>query len=137
MIERSLGIFRPAFIGLDHDRSTAVLFMLLAVALFVPQTSAQIQERKPAAVDPSAHAFPALGATSERKVSVEWNRFYDHAGLGGILARLHEQFPRLTRLYSIGKSVEGRDLWCLEVTRQEAGQGRRKPGMWIDGNIHG
>ncbi len=83
------------------------------------------------------HSFPALGASDERKVQVAWNRFYDHAGLAAILAQLHKAFPDLTRLYSIGKSSEGRDIWCLEVTARDVGEPDRKPGMYIDGNIHG
>lgn len=97
---------------------------------------AQISDRKPDDSDPAKHSYPALGIGAKRKVDVEWNRFYDHAGLGAILARLHKEFPELTRLYSIGKSVEGRDLWCLEVTSRK-GDAKRKPGMYIDGNIHG
>jgi hypothetical protein len=96
-----------------------------------------IFDRQPAATEPSAHAFPALGSSSTQKISVEWNRFYDHAGLGAILAQLHKAFPDLTKLYSIGRSVEGRDLWCLEVTARNIGNAQRKPGMYIDGNIHG
>jgi hypothetical protein len=92
---------------------------------------------QPKATDPADGALPALGASYPRKVEVVWNRFYDHAGLGAILARLHEAFPDLTALYSIGKSTEGRDLWCLEVTARKVGDPQRKPGMYIDGNIHG
>ncbi|KPL11909.1 hypothetical protein AMJ85_02575 [candidate division BRC1 bacterium SM23_51] len=104
---------------------------------------------KPKADDPADHAFPALGVSAERKVRVEWNRFHDHDGLGAIFARLNDAFPNLTKLHSIGKSVEGRDLWCLEVTARKpaeagkpakagkVGDPNRKPGMWIDGNIHG
>ncbi len=92
---------------------------------------------QPKATDPADGALPALGASYPRKVEVVWNRFYDHAGLGSILARLHEAFPDLTELYSIGKSTEGRDLWCLEVTARKVGDPKRKPGMYIDGNIHG
>jgi hypothetical protein len=83
------------------------------------------------------HVFPALGIVAERKVDVPWNRFYDHAGLSNILKKLHDAFPKLTRLYSLGQSVEGRELWCLEVTSKEVGDAKRKPGMYIDGNIHG
>src|SRR5688500_8198308 len=75
--------------------------------------------------------FPALGITAERKVEVAWNRFYDHAGLTAIQKKLHEAFPQLTKLYSIGQSIEGRDLWCLEVTAKDTGDPNRKPGMWI------
>ena len=107
-----------------------------AIAGMAGTGSAAIAERQPQPADPARHAFPALGAVAERKVTVEWNRFYDHAGLGAILANLHEGFPNLTRLYSIGKSVEGRELWCLEVT-SPTGDASRKPAMYIDGNIHG
>src|SRR5262245_62147113 len=85
---------------------TAVCCSLGAAEPFSPS--------KPAADDPSQHAFPALGNVAERKVRVEWNRYYDHAGLGAILTQLHEAFPELTQFYSVGKSYEGRDLWCLE-----------------------
>jgi hypothetical protein len=87
--------------------------------------------------DLSPHAFPALGAPAQRRVVVEWNRFYDTQGLQTLLANLHQAFPELTRLYSIGQSVQGRELWCLEVTSRQGGEPNRKPGMYIDGNIHG
>jgi hypothetical protein len=74
---------------------------------------------------------------AQRKVAVEWNRFYDSTGLYAILARLHEQFPELTRLYSVGQSAQGRELWCLEITSPQGEDARRKPAMYIDGNIHG
>jgi hypothetical protein len=114
-----------------------ILVSLCLVLLMTVTTNAQKAARKPRAIDPAAHSFPALGASDERKVEVAWNRFYDTAGMGGILARLHKAFPELTRLYSIGKSVQGRDLWCLEVTARNVGDPDHKPGMYIDGNIHG
>lgn len=86
----------------------------------------------------AAHAFVALGSPAQRKVSVEWNRFYDSAGLGTILRRLQEAFPQLTRLYSLGRSVEGRPLWCLEVTAPKGPcPAKRRPGLLALGNIHG
>lgn len=105
----------------------------------VSLVSAQAAERPalPATGDPGAHAFPALGVPAERKVAVAWNRFYDSAGLAQILANLHEAFPELTRLYSIGRSYQGKELWCLEVSAMKHGDPARKPGMYIDGNIHG
>lgn len=109
--------------------------LICAVLLLLAGFSARAADR-PKADDPNSHAFPALGMVAERKVQVAWNQYYDHAGLGAILARLHKAFPKLTKLYSIGKSVEGRELWCLEVTGP-IGDAKRKPGMYIDGNIHG
>ena len=92
-----------------HTRllSIGILLTCLGTAM------AQISNAKPKADDPAAHAFPALGSSYERKVEVAWNQYYDCAGLGSILARLNKAFPKLTKLYSIGKSHQGRDLWCL------------------------
>ena len=113
------------------------LVLGLALAFSQTPTRGADASSKPAPGDPSPHAFPALGAPAARRVNVEWNRFYDTEGLGRILANLHQAFPDLTRLYSIGKSVQGRELWCLEVTALKKGDPSRKPGMYIDGNIHG
>ena len=107
--------------------------LLLSVAL----TAEAAASEQAAMLKPADHAFGALGAPAERKVDVAWDRYYDHAGLAAILTRLHEAFPDLTRLYSIGKSTEGRDIWCLEVTARNVGNPDRKPAMYIDGNIHG
>jgi len=115
----------------------AILFTSFLVLTLAEAALAQSRIRKPRAGNPAKHSYPALGITAERKVQVAWNRFYDHAGLGAILARLHKAFPELTRLYSIGKSTQGRDIWCLEVTALNVGDPDRKPGMYIDGNIHG
>jgi len=115
-----------------------VILLSLYVILALAGTSlAKVRTRKPKARNPARYSFPALGISAERKVQVAWNRFYDHAGLGAILARIHKAFPDLTRLYSIGKSTQGRDIWCLEVTALNVGDPDRKPGMYIDGNIHG
>jgi len=116
----------------------ARIMTLAAVATFLPASGpGAVSDSQPKADDPADHTFPALGASAKRKVRVEWNRYHDHAGLASVLAQLQQAFPDLTKLYSIGKSVEGRDLWCLEVTARKVGNPNRKPGMWIDGNIHG
>ncbi|MFB3787747.1 MAG: M14 family metallopeptidase [bacterium] len=90
-----------------------------------------------AGAEESPHVFKALGAPAERRVEVAWNRFNDAAGLADILKRLHNAFPNLTRLYSIGDSYQGRPIWCLEVSNPQTGDPSRKAGMYIDGNIHG
>jgi hypothetical protein len=53
----------------------------LALGLTLLSNRAETSTAKPPPADLSKHAFPALGAVAERKVHVEWNRFYDHAGL--------------------------------------------------------
>lgn len=81
--------------------------------------------------------YPQLGAPYERKVDVAWNRYYDLEGMQNILEEIHEAHPELTELYSIGQSHLGNEIWCLEVTNKNKGDAKNKPGMYIDGNIHG
>ncbi len=118
-------------------RSIAILFFSFVLVAFGETNQGKARSRKPKAGNPARHSFPALGISAERKVQVAWNRFYDHAGLSAILSQLHKAFPELTKLYSIDKSTQGRDIWCLEVTARNVGDPDRKPGMYIDGNIHG
>ena len=49
---------------------------------------------------------------------------------------LVRRYPNLVRIHNIGESVEGRDLWVVEITNLETGAGESKPGVWMDGNLH-
>jgi len=92
-------------------KTRIVILLSLSFILGLAGTGlTKVRTRKPKARNPAKHSFPALGISAERKVQVAWNRFYDHDGLGAILARIHRAFPDLTKLYSIGKSTEGRDI---------------------------
>lgn len=45
-------------------------------------------------------------------------------------------YPDWVKLTSIGKSIEGRDMWLLTLNNPATGPDRGKPAMYIDGNIH-
>jgi len=53
-----------------------------------------------------------------------------------LLKSWNEEFPSLTKLYSIGRTYEGREMWLLEITNSETGCGEDKPGYYIDANFH-
>src|SRR6266478_797587 len=44
--------------------------------------------------------------------------------------------PHLAEIASIGKSLEGRDLWLVTLTNKQTGPALEKPAYWIDGNTH-
>lgn len=100
--------------------------LVLAAAVLVQQAQAQLPNQ----------VFKAAGSPVNPKVTVTWNRYYDHAGIGEICKKIANAYPDLAKLQSIGKSYEGRDLWCLTITDFKKGNADRKPGMYIDGNIH-
>ena len=47
----------------------------------------------------------------------------------------NKAFPKLTKLSSIGKSYEGRDLWLLTITDLNFKKELDKPAIWVDGGI--
>jgi Zinc carboxypeptidase len=80
--------------------------------------------------------YKASGSPVNPKVAASWNRYNDHAGIGDLLKKIANAYPGLAKLESIGKSYEGRDLWCIAITDYSKGNPDKKPAMYIDGNIH-
>jgi len=86
--------------------------------------------------DITISSLKAMGAANNPKVEVAWNRYYDWKEIGDICRRLQKMYPNLVKYGSIGKSVEGKEIHLLTVTNFEKGDADRKPGIYIDGNIH-
>lgn len=80
--------------------------------------------------------FKAAGSPAKPKVAVSWNKYYDHGGITEICKKIAAAYPNLAKLESIGKSYKGRDIWVLTITDFTKGEADKKPGMYIDGNIH-
>ena len=85
-------------------------------------------------------SFPDLHAQGHTLVGpsggVDWNRYYTSGETEQILQELHQLYPGLTELYSIGESLEGRKLWVMEVTSEITGPASEKPALYLDGGIH-
>lgn len=85
----------------------------------------------------SDQVFKAAGSPVNPKVPMSWNKYNDHAGITDICKKIAAAHPDLCKLESIGKSFQGRDLWCLTISDfKKGGDVSRKPAMYIDGNIH-
>lgn len=80
--------------------------------------------------------FRAVGSPHDPKVQISFNRYYTSEGHATLTKKIADAHPNLVRRVSIGKSYEGRDMWMLQITNFEKGQPHRKPGFYIDGNIH-
>ncbi len=80
--------------------------------------------------------YPVMGAPSNPKVDVHWNRYHDYAEITDILKRLAKAHPKLAKLQSLGKSYGGREMWVLTITNSATGADSEKPAFWIDGGIH-
>jgi hypothetical protein len=98
-------------------------------------TAAQAAPR--AKAPPPDGIYQPVGAPADPKVSIRWDRYYDHAEVSKLLHALVAAHPHRARLESLGKSYGNRDMWVLTVTNFGQGDDRGKPAFWIDGAIHG
>ncbi|MHC5038819.1 MAG: M14 family zinc carboxypeptidase, partial [Planctomycetota bacterium] len=66
-----------------------------------------------------------------------FDAYLDYHRLTSALEELAKKYPSRARLLSMGKSVEGRELWVLELTNRTTGDPPSKPAVYIEGGIHG
>jgi hypothetical protein len=71
------------------------------------------------------------------KVEIAFDRYYDFPEIESHLKAIAAAYPDLVELRSLGKSLEGREMWLAVVNSPKSGPHQAKPAMWIDGNIHG
>jgi murein tripeptide amidase MpaA len=65
-----------------------------------------------------------------------FDHYFPYDELTQHLQTLAQKRPDLLTIESIGKSHEGRDIWCATVTNSATGPAAEKPAFWCDGNIH-
>jgi murein tripeptide amidase MpaA len=56
--------------------------------------------------------------------------------IAAFLEQCQALYPGLCRVYAIGRSYEGRDILCCELTARATGPGEDKPAYHIDANHH-
>ena len=64
-------------------------------------------------------------------------QYHTYDSMKKLLKSVHKFYPELTKLYSIGKSVEGRDLIVMEVTKKNSKSVKLKPSVKLVAGIHG
>ncbi|GAB3751779.1 M14 family metallopeptidase [Spirosoma pomorum] len=105
--------------------------VILALSLFALPALAQ-KETKPVDLG----GIKAIGSPANPKVPMRWNHYNDYAMITKFCQDLAKAYPDLVKLESMGKSFQGRDMWVLVVSDTKTGKPDRKPGFYIDGNIH-
>ena len=82
--------------------------------------------------------LPAAGEISHPvRIPLSFDFYYTYDMVVEALQALHKAYPRLTRLDLVGRSEEGRPVYCLTVNNPKTGKELNKPGIYVDGNIHG
>ena len=61
--------------------------------------------------------------------------YHDYYGTMDLLNEFQINYPDLVNVFSIGKSVLGKDIWCIRITNED--NNSYKYSCLIDGTIHG
>lgn len=64
------------------------------------------------------------------------DRYYTYQHLTDLLHNWAREYPQLMTVESIGKTIEGRDIWACTLTNTSTGHHSEKPATFIDANIH-
>jgi len=71
------------------------------------------------------------------EVPLRFDRYYDYDQVIDAMQALHQAYPKLTTLDLVGFSEEDRAIYALTITNPGTGSHLSKPGVYVDGNIHG
>lgn len=77
------------------------------------------------------------GAEAAKQVEAILAKHHNNEELYGYLLDLSQRYPDITRLYSIGESVEGRKIWAIEISEEPGKHQLLKPEFAYTANIHG
>ncbi len=71
------------------------------------------------------------------EVPLRFDFYYSYDEMNQALEALHKAYPKLTSYESVGRSEEGREIYALTINNPATGEEAQKPGVYVDGNIHG
>lgn len=83
------------------------------------------------------YGYASGDGNSGIEVPLRFDRYYNYEEVTEALRALNKAFPSISRLDVVGTSEEGRQIWALTINNPETGEELNKPGVYVDGNIHG
>jgi hypothetical protein len=113
-------------------RLSKTLLPAATLALLLPHAGLAAA---PAPLKPAAVAAAPIKPAA-RPPEPHFNRIHTHEEIVDLLRAYQAAYPRWVKLESVGKSIQGRDLWMLTLQNPETGPELDKPAMYIDGNTH-
>ena len=119
---------------MDKKLSHLLAFFLSGILLTVLFTGCINQEQKPAVSTETV--IPEI-KLDQPSVLPDWKdgEYHDYSGTMEMLNGFNDKYPDLIDVFSIGKSVLGKDIWCIRLTNEKNNE--IKSSCLIDGCIHG
>jgi hypothetical protein len=85
----------------------------------------------------AAVALVGLTAAGPANAAADYSRYHNHEELTKALRALAAAHPTHARLVSIGKTLQGRDIWAIEIASQKGTPPGERPALLIAGNLEG
>ena len=63
-----------------------------------------------------------------------YSQYYNNEEIGKFFHSVNQHYPELSTVYSIGKSVEGRNVQVIELSRKNS---KSKPNVKLIAGVHG
>ncbi len=79
----------------------------------------------------------AVPAAKTVRIPLSFDHYYTYDMVVEALQALNKAYPKLSHIDLVGKSEEGRPVYCLTVNNPASGAELDKPAVYVDGNIHG
>ena len=119
---------------MDKKLSCLKAFFLCGILLTVMFTGCVKEEQEPEELKGTSLPEVQLDQPS---ILPDWKdgEYHDYYGTMEMLNDFNDKYPDLVYVYSIGKSVLGKDIWCIRITNENNGE--LKSSCLIDGCIHG
>jgi len=119
---------------MDKKLSKLIAFFLCCILLTVTFSGCIKEEQKPE--ESKGTLLPEL-QLDQPSILPDWNdgEYHDYYGTIDVLNEFQIKYPNLVNVFSIGKSVLGKDIWCIRITNEKNNE--VKASCLIDGCIHG
>jgi len=118
---------------MDKKLSCLKVLVLSGILLSVIFTGCIKEEQKPC----EEEVLTPEIELDQPSILPDWKdgEYHDYYGTMEMMNDFNEKYPNLVYVYSIGKSVLGKDIWCIRITNENNNE--LKSSCLIDGCIHG
>ncbi|TSN39321.1 Carboxypeptidase D [Bagarius yarrelli] len=102
-----------------------------------PETNSSNSHSSSSHISDLTHINTSSSASGPQPLQPQEFRHHHNSDMDLFLQRFSTKYPSITRLYSIGKSGQGRLLWVMEISDNPGKHEKGEPEFKYIGNMHG
>ena len=117
-----------------NKKLSQIIALFLCCILLIVTFSGCIENEQKS--DEKALSVPEV-KLDQPSILPDWKdgEYHDYYETTDVLNEFQIKYPDLVNVFSIGKSVQGKDIWCIRITNEK--NNKEKFSCLIDGCMHG